>query len=350
MNEPCEGRSRTIGHGLAMLAAAVMGTGLAADAVACVADTDELIDSRSLVYFESFSAGDVITPWSGSSNGTYLEKCAPNTSVGLSIVANGSPVSTVDGIPVFATDNANVGIQFQYQFNGRRVGSGGPVWSTWRNLSTTAVNISTVSYVGPDVYTEYVGLNYRARFVALRSFSGNQSVGRTQVANVTDRTFGITLNQRVFEAFRLDAPRRASCGFSGTVDGRRIALPFTHTTSLPKEGDTSRAAGFSWAFRCDYGNIEGVTRAMGIDYTAGTAVVDAADGRMRVTGGAQGVDLQVRRNAAGRMVPVDLRSGAWIRYNAETGSEYLEVRYIRNASPLIPGAANGALKIHITPW
>ncbi|TIK68121.1 hypothetical protein E4416_01490 [Stenotrophomonas maltophilia] len=333
-----------------MLAAAVMGTAMAADAVACVADTSELIESQSVVYFESFSAGEVITKWSNGSQGNYLEGCALDTRVTFSVVAVGAPISWVEGIPVFATDNPNVGIQFQYQYNPRRIGTGGPIWSTWRDLSTTASIINTASYAGSWPYTDYAGLNYRARFVAIRSFSGTQQIGRTRVAHVTDLTFGITLNQRVFESFRLEAPRHRSCGFSGTVDGRNIAMPFTHTSSLPNKGDTSRAAGFSWDFRCDYGNIEDVTKAMGIDYTAGTPVVDAADGRMRVTGGAQGVDLQVRRRQDGDMVPVDLRSRAWVRYDAETGSEYLEVRYIRNADPLIPGVANGALKIYIEPW
>lgn len=349
MNEACKGNRRIVRHGWGLLAVGVMGAAMAVDALACVANTNELIDSQTVVYSESFSAGDVITAWSGSSRGEYLEKCPENIRVNLSVVANSSPVSSVDDIPVYATDNPNVGIQFQYQYNPSRRGVGTPVWSPWRNLSTTAESLSTASYVGADVGTEYVGLNYRARFVALRAFSGNQRVGRTRVATVTDETFGINLSQRVFEAFHLDAPRQRSCGFSGTVDGRNIAMPFTHTSSLRKEGDESRAAEFNWSFSCDYGNLGG-TEAIGIDYTAGTAAVDAENGRMRVTGGATGVDLQVRRRVAGDMVPVDLRSRAWVRHDAETGTEYLDVRYIRNADPLVPGRANGALKIYIEPW
>jgi type 1 fimbria pilin len=323
-----------------------------AGAMACTADADEVIDSRSLVYREAFSAGDVITDWSNGARGNYLDGCAENTRVRLSIVATGAPIDTVDDIPVFATDNANVGIQFQYQFNQRRGENGGNYWSSWQDLTTTPASHLTYSFVGPSIDTEYVGLNYRARFVALRSFSGDQRVGRTQVADVTDLTYGIVLNQRVFESFRLDAPIQRSCGFRGAVDGRKVELPFTHASSLRKEGDVGQSAEFSWGFRCDYGNV-GEEEAMGIRYSAGTTLVDAEKGLMSVTGGAQGVDLQVRRREGGSMVPVGFAepgNSRWVRYDEEEGTEYLDVRYVRNADPMVPGPANGSLVIYIEPW
>lgn len=335
------------------LAFAVGGLLPLAGAMACTADADEIIDSRSLVYDESFSAGDPITSWSNSSRGEYLEGCAENSRVRLSIVATSTPVDMVDDIPVFATDNENVGIQFQYQFNERRGVGGGPSWSTWRDLTTTSVDHNTISYVGSHLYTEYVGLNYRARFVARRSFSGDQRVGRTRVADVTDLTYGIVLNQRVFDGFQLDAPIQRSCGYIGDVDGLKVELPFTHTSSLRNEGDAGPSSEFSWSFRCDYGN-RGEEEAMGIRYRAGTTLVDADNGLMSVKdGGAKGVDLQVRRRQGGSMVPVRFAEpgdNKWVRYDAETGTEYLDVRYVRNADPLVPGPANGSLVIYIEPW
>ncbi len=324
-----------------------------AGAMACTADPNELIESRNLVYQDGFSVGAVITDWSNGAQGNYLEGCAPNVWVSLSIVATSVPVGTVDEMPVFATDNANVGVQFQYQYNRGRGEGGGPSWSAWYDLSTTAATHVTRSFVGTHPITEYVGLNYRARFVALRAFSGDQRVGRVQVADVTDLTYGNALNQRVFTGFRLDAPIQRSCAFTGAVDGRKVELPFTHVSSLKDEGDVGRAAEFSWSFQCDYGN-QGEEEAMGIKYEAGTTLVNAEQGLMSVTGGATGVDLQVRRRDGGTMVPVVFSTPGerprWIKYEAEEGTEYLDVRYRRNADPLVAGEANGSLLIYIEPW
>lgn len=321
-------------------------------AVACTADTDELIEGRSLVYDETFSAGDAITSWSNGSQGNYLEGCAPNSRVRLSIVATGAQVGTVDDIPVFATDNDNVGIQFRYQFNESRGTGGGNYWSSWRDLTTTAQEHDTISFVGMAWDTEYVGLRYQARFVARRAFTGDQRIGRTRVAEVSDLTGGIALNQRVFESFRIDAPRQRSCVFSGEVDGRTIKLPYTHTSMLESEGKEGPSAPFSWNFSCDWGNL-GQEEAIGIRYTAGTTLIDATKGLMAVDGTAKGVYLQVRRREGSNMVPIGLAepgNSRWVKRTGDTGTEYLDVRYVRNADPLVTGTANGSLKIYIEPY
>ncbi len=333
-------------HGFTAIAVSASMCMLAWDAQACAPDTNNEISIPNRVY-TSFNAGDVMVDWGAAGSAGYLEKCAPNQRGTFRYSASRASLGSTEGYETFPTSDPDIGMQVRYQYPRSRMSDGAPRWSDWMGLTEAGEEFTVVTHIGAELGTEYVMMNVEFRFIALADIAGTRRIATDQILHVEDLSFGTTLHQKFYSGFELYAPRTASCWFASVEDA--VTLPLTHTMMLTKEGDVGPSKGFQWSFRCDYGNL-GATEAIGIEYTAGTTVTDADDGRMSVTGGAQGVDLQVRRWNGSSMVPVTLKSKAWVRRDEVAGTEELEVRYIRNADPLKPGPANGSLKIYIEPW
>ncbi|WP_353075243.1 fimbrial protein [Stenotrophomonas sepilia] len=305
-----------------------------------------MIDVASRVY-TSHAAGSIIADWAEVGTSNYLEKCTPNQRGTFGISANEPSVGSSGGYETFPTSDPGIGIQVRYAYPRGRDLTGSARWSDWIGLTETQNRVTVFTHHGVDPFSDYVDVRVQFRFVARTDISGNRTIERGRILHVEDQYWGTTLHQKQYESFTLDAPRAANCWFTSVDDA--VTLPLTSTMMLTKEGDVGPSKGFKWSFRCDYGNL-GATEAIGIDYTAGTAATDPDNGRMSVTGGAQGVDLQVRRWNGSAMVPVNLGSREWVRRDEVSGTEELDVRYMRNSDPLVPGPANGSLKIYIEPW
>ncbi|GMR28336.1 hypothetical protein STENOSP10_25560 [Stenotrophomonas sepilia] len=345
------GMSRTLRRGVTVITLLVSMCWTAWSAHACSADPHNLISVPSRVY-TSYAAGSVIADWAEVGSGNYLEKCTPNQRGTFRFSATQSSVGSIGGYETFPTSDTGIGIQVRYSYPRSRDTMGAPRWSDWVALTETANDITVVTHLGPDLDTQYVQVRLQFRFVARTDISGNRSIARGEIINVEDMSFGTTLNQKTHERFSLDAPRRPSCWFTKSPD-TRVTLPDAYNMKLNKEGALSDPASFSWSWQCDAGNL-GHSGDGDFKYDAATTVTDADGGRMSVTGGARGVDLLVTttRNGDGNYVPV--RFARW--YSQDDGSmgtrgtEYLQVRYIRNADPdLVIGRANGGLKITLEP-
>lgn len=345
-------RTRQVRRLNGMLLCACLGI-LSWEASACTADGSNLIETGSRVY-TGFAAGEVISDWASVPNATYLEKCAPDQSGSFRFSAAATVVGSTGGYQTFATSNPNIGVQVRYRYPESRGWDSGPVWSAWRGLTDSSETAAVVTHIGVDPFTEYVIVQTQLRFIALNTISGDQRVERGQIMQVDDESFGTSLHQKVFEAFDLWAPRAASCWFTRVPTGSNVRLPDAYSMTLNKEGALSDPESFTWSWACDDGNV-GHTGGGDFKYEAATTVTDPTSGRMSVTGGAKGVDLLVTttRNGGGKYVPVQFNewysnlSGGGLGLS---GTESLQVRYVRNADPdLVIGPANGGLRIVLEP-
>lgn len=347
-------RGRLPGRTSALLLCACMSIA-AGDAWACEADGENLIRTTSRVY-NGYAAGDVIADWASTGSATYLHRCAPNGRGMLTISAAEASIGSVGGFEMFETSNPRVGMQIRYRYpRGRSSIDGSPIWSAWIGLTETPSSVNVATHIGFALDTEYVNIDTQMRLVALTDISGDQHIPRTQIMTVDDETFGTTLNQKVFEAFDLYAPRDASCWFRTLPTGNNVKLPDAHSMRLNKEGALSDPASFTWSWACDEGN-QGHTGGGDFMYEAATTVTDPTGGRMSVTGGAKGVDLLVTttRNGGGKYMPIEFNrwysnlSGGGLGLS---GTESLQVHYVRNAeADLVVGTANGGLKIVLEPY
>lgn len=321
---------------------------LAWEAKACVANGDNLISTRSRVY-SGFAAGEIIADWAEIGESTYLEGCTPDQTGSLTISAAEVSIGSQGGYSTYATSNPNIGMQVRYLYPERRGVNGSAIWSSWRGLTEAGETPTVVTHAGAHPYTEYVMVRIELRLIALNDISGDQRVERTQILQVTDESWGTSLHQKLFDAFDLWEPRAAKCEF--ITFPSKVTLPDAYSMKLHKEGALSDPATFTWRWSCKAGNL-GHSGQGDFKYQALTSVADPNSGRMAVTGGAKGVDLLLtttRGGSSGTYVPV--RFDRWYGGSLGTsGTESLQVRYVRNADPdLVIGQANAGVRIVLEP-
>lgn len=321
---------------------------LAWSAHACTANGNNLITVPDRVY-TSFSAGDIITDWGPAGDATYLETCTPNQTGWFRFSAGKPKVATHGGYDTFSTSDPGIGLQVRYSYPRSRGLNGEPVWSEWKGLTETGEDVRVYTHIGGDIFYHYVQTNLQFRFVALADISGDRGIKSDTILQVDDLSFGTKLHQKWYDWFYLDAPRAASCWFA-RPPADKVLLPPASKWELNKEGALSTPATFTWSWQCNGGNLGHDGQG---DFMYGAATTVTGDGRMSVTGGAKGVDLLVTttRNGGGRYVPV--KFNRWYSNDGNlgtSGTESLQVRYIRNADPdLVLGSANGGLTIQLLP-
>lgn len=110
-------------------------------------------------------------------------------------------------------------------------------------------------------------------------------------------------------------------------------------------GSTSTAKEFSWTTQCD----PSTPQTVDVTYTSLTAVTDAQLGRAAVSGGARGIEFEVRRAVTPGTpdgTPVAFGSAYDLGSSTANPGETLSVRYVRTGA-LSSGRADGGITIKL---
>lgn len=343
-----EERRKVTTRGVYVLAALVLGA-MPLAAQACISNPNNSVGFKSLNLTGSLVAGDVISDWTRGS-AMYLWECPVGQTVDVSLSQSLTYAGTIGGRETFATSNGNIGVQFEYQYANGFNANGTVRMSSWIPLTRGTHDITLHGDSAAAIVNSAIGIYYDMRFVALNDISGDQEVKDVQPVDLQVKSHGFSVNQFVWEGVYLTAPRAPSCVFSGGV-GRTIDVPTAYTSQLKDEGDMGRAQRFSWSWSCDPGAGTEYNDRGDFRYRSTTTVTEEKGGRMRVTGGATGVDILVtRRNGSGDQEPIHFNRWYGDFFNVPlSGSEDMEVRYIRNKDALNVGEANAGLIIDIEP-
>ncbi|WP_434211943.1 fimbrial protein [[Pseudomonas] boreopolis] len=326
----------------AVLALVAMSAALASgDALAC--GTLEKTDFKYFtVVYSSGNAGDVLGPWHEAPS-TLYSRCWASVPIPISIEGFGAYLGEMSGYPTFASPDKRIGMQIQYKYNNADGGG----WTGWQNVTQNLTYINIQPEGG--MRDALVRMDFRVRLVALERISENITLFSALTGIIKAHIFGDYRDDTYaprWQEIHVETPRAASCRFRTLPAGNKVDIEPVSVMFLRNPGDVSRSTPFSWSYTCDPGN-EGHSGMAGITYGAVTTVTDGANGRMAVTGGAKGVDLQVLRKTGSTVTPIVFGN----RYRTPpTATEDLEVRYYRTTDPLVPGAANGGLTIELLPW
>ncbi|MCF3479175.1 hypothetical protein GUV60_03790 [Stenotrophomonas maltophilia] len=340
--------------GLGALIGGLVGQCAAARA-ACVAGPAKEMAAPT-GYYDSYNSGDVVVGWTRAVV-HYYTGCEPRSSAEMIISPTSRFVGIVDGYSTFSTEHDGIGVQVDYRYIRSILDSGQPEYSDWQMLSSAGTRIvAHAEYIRDNpVATLPVEVDYR--FVALRDFSGESILmGYFEPLSARDLSYGQSLNQLTVEGVRQRPREEASCSFSAAPPAN-LELPRTSITHLKNTGDVGPAADFSFAWRCRAGN-QGHSGRADFEFLSDAAIA-ATPGHLSTTGGAEGVDMLVTiEYPDGSQRPVVFGEGEWYANRLSpgtgglpsSGSQNMQVRFIRNANPLLPGLARSTMTIHLVPF
>lgn len=303
---------------------------------------------------DGFSEGDVVVGWTRAEVNYYVD-CEPLSSARMLIRAQGTFLGYYAGSPTFSTDHDGIGIQMEYRYITGISSSGAPEYSDWQEPGKAGTAFTAHAHYIKGNPTASLPVEVDYRFIALRDFSNEDiMMGDLEPLQVDDTTYSLTLQQLSVEGVRRRAAVSASCEFSSPPPAT-VKVPSTSIAELSTPGDTGPSTQFSFSWRCRTGNVGHSGRG---DFRFdSTAKIDGQPGRLSTTGDAEGVDMLVTlRRASGAEEPIQFQTwyanilmpGAWGL--PSTGSQDMQVRFIRNAKPLKPGTANSVLTITAVPY
>lgn len=352
VREPLKWKSPLLG--LLALVGGLAGHSPSAQA-ACVAGPAREL-STVVGYYDSYTSGDVVVGWARPVV-HYYTGCEPLSSAEMIISPTSRFIGIVNGYNTFGTEHDGIGVQVEYRYIRSIQGSGQPEYSDWQMLSSAGARIvARAEYIRDNpVATLPVEVAYR--FVALRDFSGESILmGYFEPLSVRDMSYGQSLNQLTVEGVRQRPREEASCSFSAAPPAN-LELPRTSITSLKNTGDVGPAADFSFAWRCRAGN-QGHSGRADFEFLSDAAIA-ATPGHLSTTGDAEGVDMLVTIEFPdGSQRPVVFGEGEWYANRLSpgtwglpsTGRQNMQVRFIRNSKPLLPGLARSTMTIRLVPF
>ncbi|GEM_PF-3070938 len=235
-----------------------------------------------------------------------------------------------DGAAVFEIAE-NVGVEFRVSRGLEGFGASHPVGS-----GGVTLNVSGGANIRMRLWYRYIAIKDVSAGVNL--YPGGYT---WTFNNLDDATLSSSRSNQGETIYKYVPPPPPSCWFV-RAPAKTVAMPHTTVGMLERDGSGPQSA-FNWSFNC----ISATGAA--VEYSPGTSSTDPKTGKMaieKVAGGAEGVELEVRRSttSGGRKNPVEFGKS----YARDTsGSEYLEVRYVPTGDELKPGPANGSLKVNL---
>ncbi|AEM51473.1 hypothetical protein BurJV3_2150 [Stenotrophomonas maltophilia JV3] len=305
-------------------------------------------------YYDAYESGQVVVDWMRAVVPYYVD-CDPAATAELIIATTTGIAGMHDGRFTFKTDREGIGIQMEYRYIQSIDDSGSPTYSDWIQPGTAGAVARARAEFIPGNPSANIPIQVDYRFIALRDFSGEAiSMGDLEPLRATDRSFGLSLNQLSVEGVRREPRVEASCEFSATPP-TSLHLPTTSVSSLRAAGDMGPAADFSFSWRCQAGN-QGHSGKGDFRFKSADAI-SGSPGRLATHGDAEGVDMLVTlEKATGTQEPIIFDTWYANRLSPGTGglpangSQAMQVRFIRNTKPLVPGSASSTLTIEAIPY
>lgn len=289
---------------------------------------------------DPYSRGDVVLGWQDVRRG-FFGNCAAGAKAEMEFTPTLRYAEDIDGVPTFYSPNGGgLGVQIYIEGHGP-VGAGGARVSAaaeWQAAGLMYAIIFEVSH----------------RIVALRTVNTDQSTGYMDGAlAVDDLTFGHTMHSLEFDNYSVTKNTYTSCGFTSTPGD--VTLPSTHTSVLRNEGDMGKEQTFSFGWSCSIGNVDG--ESQGGDFYLSSPNGSGTDGRLATDGSAKGVDMLVTlTDNKNNKVPA-LFDRDWYSNHSGfsvpgegvgvSGTQQMQVRFIRNSDPLSAGDATAEMTIHL---
>ena len=305
-------------------------------------------------YYDSYEAGDVVVDWMTAPVAYYVD-CDPISSAQMMLRSATGFAGFHQGRTTFRTDHEGIGIQMEYRYVQSINGAGQPVYSEWQEPGTAGTPITAHAHYVKGTPTAPIIVEVDYRFIALREFSGETiAMGDLEPLVASDRSYGFSLEQLSVEGPQRRLREIASCSFSARPP-TSLRLPDTHTSLLKNTGDMGEPADFSFSWSCRAGN-QGHSGRGDFRFRSADAITDSA-GHLATSGDAKGVDMLVTlERSDGTQEPIVFET--WYANHLSpgtgglpsSGSQAMQVRFIRNASPLVPGTASSTLTIEAIPF
>lgn len=289
---------------------------------------------------DPYSRGDVVLDWQDVRRG-FFGNCAAGATAEIEFTPTLEYAEDIDGVPTFYGPNGtDLGVQIYIEGHGA-VGTGGakvPVAAEWNS--------------GVGMYA--ISLEVSHRIVALQTINRSASTGYMGGAlEVGDRTFGHVMYDLEFDDYSITKNTYTSCSF--TSEPGDVPVPSTHISVLRNEGDMGKEHAFSFGWSCFIGNVPG--ESTGGDFYLSSPNGSGTDGRLATEGSATGVDMLVTlTDNKNNKVPA-LFDGDWYSNHSGfsvpgegvgvSGTQQMQVRFIRNSDPLNAGDASAEMTIHL---
>lgn len=289
---------------------------------------------------DPYSKGDVVLDWQDVRRG-FFGNCTAGATAEINFTPTLEYAEDIGGVPTFHSPNGGgLGVQIYIEGHGS-VGAGG-----------AKVSATAEWQAGPGMYA--IAFEVSHRIVALQTINTDASTGYMDGAlEVDDLTFGHDMNNLEFDGYSITKNTYTSCGFTSTPGD--VTLPSTHISVLRNEGDMGKEQTFSFGWSCYIGNAPG--ESTGGDFYLSSPNGSGTDGRLATEGSATGVDMLVTlTDNKSNKVPA-LFNKDWYSNHSDfskpgegvgvSGTQQMQVRFIRNSDPLSAGDATAEMTIHL---
>lgn len=286
---------------------------------------------------DPYSRGDEVLGWQDVTRG-FFGNCAAGAEAEIEFMPTMGYLEDIDGIPTFDASDKALGLQIHIEGHGY-VGASG----------------ATVSARAKEVSGEHtISLVVSHRIVALSTINESAEMPYLDTAvRVDDRTFGYNMRELEFDGYKILRNTYTFCYFNGETGD--VELPATHVTALRSEGDKGKEQNFSFRWQCNIGNVPG--ESQGGDFYLSSPNGSGTDGTLKTKGSATGVDMLVTlTDNKDDKVPA-LFNGDWYSNHSgfskpgegvgASGTQQMQVRFIRNSDPLSAGDATAEMTIHL---
>lgn len=273
--------------------------------------------------------------------------CSGAMTLSLDLVATLPVVGTYDGRSVYATNVPGLGIQLATMVlfgNSTNPWERPPVYYDGHQTIRAAGNVGgpNTAYPGRAVTRKLVRYIKIGDVSVSNALSVNVKIGTDTTLPVGASTGSTVSSDTYINAVLQTPPPVCSVQVTG---GNTVNLGAVSPRVFANIGDASPAKPFSWRSVCS----SGTPRTVYVTYAATNPVTDAAQGRMAVTGGAQGIELQVFRGVAGGSAgtPVAFGTTYTLGSTATNPGEDMSVRYVRTGTVGV-GRAQGGMQVNLS--